>query len=185
MRAFIAIEIPQNIKQKLIEIEDKFKEIGFDCKFVPEDNFHITLQFLGEISEMEGKILMDILESKLPKSPFPISIEKIGLFKTGKVPRILFFDISQGEKELTSLNQTVVNYSKNIIYKNKLESNFKAHITFGRVGDIKFSEIGLIERLIHELEVNLTFDADEIILFESVSENTNSLYKIKRAIKLQ
>ena len=47
MRTFIAVDIPENVKEEIIKIQDKLPE--FVGKLTELENLHLTLKFLGEI----------------------------------------------------------------------------------------------------------------------------------------
>ena len=72
MRTFFAVEIPKEIKNKFIEIEERLSKTGADMKFVDIDGLHITTLFMGETSEAEVNILKDILEQKIEKRKLKI-----------------------------------------------------------------------------------------------------------------
>ena len=47
MRLFIAIDLPRSFKAELMRIQKEVKGISCGGRFVPQDNFHITLHFIG------------------------------------------------------------------------------------------------------------------------------------------
>ena len=54
MRLFIAIDLPRSFKAELARIEKEVKGISCGGRFVPQDNFHITLHFIGESDDIAG-----------------------------------------------------------------------------------------------------------------------------------
>ncbi len=50
-RIFLAINLPENIKEELLSYKEKWPELPI--KWTKKDNLHITLVFLGHISEQE------------------------------------------------------------------------------------------------------------------------------------
>ena len=50
-RIFIAINLPGDIKKQLAKYQDKWPELG--GKWTPKDNLHITLEFLGDLTDLE------------------------------------------------------------------------------------------------------------------------------------
>jgi len=53
MRTFIAVELSKEQKEKLAEFQKELKKCRADLKIVENENLHLTLRFLGEISEAE------------------------------------------------------------------------------------------------------------------------------------
>ncbi|MEM4757742.1 MAG: RNA 2',3'-cyclic phosphodiesterase, partial [Nanopusillaceae archaeon] len=66
MRVFIAIDLPEEIKNKIVSY---YKEIrGVYGKFVEKENLHITLKFLGELQpNIVEKIKKELENIKFPK----------------------------------------------------------------------------------------------------------------------
>lgn len=61
MRTFISINIPENIKKEIINVQNSLPEfIGKKTEFA---NFHLTLKFLGEIDEN----ILDEIKKRLNK----------------------------------------------------------------------------------------------------------------------
>ena len=52
MRLFIAIDLPRSFKAELMRIQKEVKGISCGGRFVPQDNFHITLHFIGESDDI-------------------------------------------------------------------------------------------------------------------------------------
>ena len=50
IRCFVAIEIPENVKQEIDAYVLNLKKLTPDIKWIKAKNMHITLKFLGEIS---------------------------------------------------------------------------------------------------------------------------------------
>jgi len=50
IRTFVAIEIPDAVKNQVAVLENQFKKIRTDIKWVHPQNIHITLKFLGNTS---------------------------------------------------------------------------------------------------------------------------------------
>ncbi|MCX5686638.1 MAG: RNA 2',3'-cyclic phosphodiesterase, partial [Candidatus Omnitrophica bacterium] len=81
MRAFIAIELSDEIKAALAQIQSHLKYAGADVKWVEKDNIHLTLKFLGEIDEKKcGKVKAALDEVAKSAWPFELSLKDIGAF---------------------------------------------------------------------------------------------------------
>ncbi|HUM35199.1 MAG TPA: RNA 2',3'-cyclic phosphodiesterase, partial [Candidatus Saccharicenans sp.] len=53
MRAFIAIDLTAEIKNNLAVLVNHLKPLAKNIKWTARENYHLTLKFLGEISESE------------------------------------------------------------------------------------------------------------------------------------
>ena len=64
MRAFICIELSEEVKKEISKIIDKVKKVdSVRAKFVEPENIHLTLMFLGEISDKEAEMTKEALSS--------------------------------------------------------------------------------------------------------------------------
>ena len=48
MRLFIAIQFPDRIKKALSYLQQDMRDIGIEGNYTKEENFHLTLVFIGE-----------------------------------------------------------------------------------------------------------------------------------------
>ena len=55
MRLFIAIELPASFKNEVARIQKEVKQLSSGGRFVPKENFHITLHFIGESEDIVGR----------------------------------------------------------------------------------------------------------------------------------
>lgn len=84
MRTFIAIELEEEIKAHLAEVQAETQKLCRKGNYVPKDNFHITLHFLGEIEEDDIEYLQDpMYETARRNRPFTLTLDKIGFFPRG------------------------------------------------------------------------------------------------------
>ena len=61
LRAFLAIDIDEDLKAKIYKVIKEFKQIDANIKYVDLENLHLTLKFFGDI-DTEG---IDLLSSKI------------------------------------------------------------------------------------------------------------------------
>ncbi|MFH1678513.1 MAG: RNA 2',3'-cyclic phosphodiesterase, partial [Candidatus Omnitrophota bacterium] len=98
MRTFIAIELPEEIKNILGEIQDKLKQTRADVKWVQPQNIHLTLKFLGEINEdLVKKIASALNEIAQENSSFNLRLYELGAFPKIKYPRVIWIGAANNE----------------------------------------------------------------------------------------
>ncbi|MBQ3614969.1 MAG: RNA 2',3'-cyclic phosphodiesterase, partial [Anaerotignum sp.] len=77
MRTFIAIELEEEIKDQLADAQAETQKLCRKGNYVPKDNFHITLHFLGEIEEDDMEYLQDAMyETARRNRPFTLTLDK-------------------------------------------------------------------------------------------------------------
>lgn len=94
MRLFISLDIPEKIKKEILEIQNNLPE--FKGKKTEKQNLHLTLKFLGEVSESKLEEIKNKL-SEIKLSGFKTKISKIGFFSKSEI-RIIWLSMSDCEK---------------------------------------------------------------------------------------
>ena len=67
MRLFIAIQFTPEIKKELTRFQNDLKRNGLTGRFVPVENLHLTLAFIGEYPNPDD--VLDVL-GQVPFTPF-------------------------------------------------------------------------------------------------------------------
>ncbi|MBI2070797.1 MAG: RNA 2',3'-cyclic phosphodiesterase [Elusimicrobia bacterium] len=106
MRLFFAVHPSEEIRRKAAALADEIKAgcENLDAKWVPPENFHITLVFLGETPETKLAELKNVAQqaAKTGKS-FSAEFGNLGVFPNTRAPRVLWIGISKGAQELRHL----------------------------------------------------------------------------------
>ena len=75
-RIFIAINLPEDIKKELFSYSEKWQE--FPAKWTAKDNLHITLEFLGALTDEEiGEVCAIVKEVAERHNCFSLNINNI------------------------------------------------------------------------------------------------------------
>ena len=77
MRLFIGIRLSDNMKKALVACMHDLKKQGVEGKYVPAQNLHLTLAFIGEYDD-PGKVKNVIVKVPLPQ--FRLSLSEKGNF---------------------------------------------------------------------------------------------------------
>lgn len=127
IRTFIALNIPENIKDEVRKIQEELrKQDLFSGKLTEIENVHITLKFLGEISENKVEEVQAELR-KIKFKPFEAFLTEAGVFSESFV-RIIW--LALGPREVYELQKDVDKVLENIFPN---EHRFMSHITIARV----------------------------------------------------
>src|SRR5262245_10420769 len=108
VRTFIAIDLGQDIRARLVSLQETLGRSGVEVKWVEPENLHITLLFLGEVDQRE---LIDVCRAvqgaAKSLSTFSVSIEKVGAFPNLRRPRTLWVGVGQGAEEVSRLHDAL------------------------------------------------------------------------------
>jgi len=174
MRAFISIEPPEQIKKEIFKEFEKLESSGFVAgNFVGKNDLHLTLKFLGNISEEQiEKIKKTFSDISFPK--FEIKIGEIGFFPSESYVRVIWVGLIADE--LKKLKETI---DKNLldIGINSDGREFSSHITVARVKKIKDKDNFL--KKIKELKLKkMSFPVEKVTLMKSELTRDGPNYKV-------
>lgn len=189
MRAFIAIDPPQEIKNYLADIQTKLKKSNADVKWVKPQNIHLTLKFLGEIDDTKLHKIIDILNGiSLNHAGFFMRTAHVGAFPRIQSPRVIWVGIDKGNDRITSIVHELEEKIEKIGLP-KEEKSFSSHITIGRTKSSLNREklSGLLNNAAHEgLATNFPeFFVPNIILFKSVLTPQGPVYETLKEFNLK
>jgi len=135
IRVFIAIEITDELKASLEEVQNKLRRMQFDVRvsWVKTDNIHLTLQFLGDVETDMIKKISKILTEIAKKIPsFDLEVQGIGCFPNNKKPRVLWVGCQDASGQLQDLVIAIRNALLPLGFEPE-RRDFSAHLTLGRI----------------------------------------------------
>jgi 2'-5' RNA ligase len=133
VRAFIAVDLNEEIRGKIAEIQSALGRFSSSVRWVRPSSIHITLRFLGEISPDQQKRLTEMLaDRKCGVPPFTIAVERMGFFPHARSPRVTWLGVEEGKNSLQQLARYVEVVATDVGFLRE-ERPFSPHITFGRI----------------------------------------------------
>jgi 2'-5' RNA ligase len=155
IRAFIAVDLPPDLKARLAEICDQLcAEMGdVPVRWVPAEKMHLTLKFLGDVSLNNVNVLQDILRGEaVDRQPFAISLGGLGAFPKVRQPRVIWIGV-EAPPELESLQRGIDKQTARVGYPPDRRP-FSPHITVGRVSrNASPAEVRVIGDALNEANV--------------------------------
>jgi RNA 2',3'-cyclic 3'-phosphodiesterase len=189
IRSFIAIELPENIKIFLSDLENDLKS---NCppvlKWVNPDNIHLTLKFLGNVDI--GKIDSIIKSARavtVDINPFSLTITQLGVFPNIKNIQVVWIGLSGQLDSLLELQKRLENSLFHMGFP--LEKRpFTAHLTLARVSDRasyadkeRISAVLSKSNYMHVLSLNVK----SISLMKSQLARTGAIYSRLSLLELK
>jgi 2'-5' RNA ligase len=133
MRIFIAVTIPDDVKEKITALQQTLKRTVADVKWTEEKNFHLTLKFLGEVPDKDIDRISGAVEKPVRAgSPFTVCLAGAGAFPNVKNPRVLWVGVHDGVAELQRLAAGIDEVCAPLGFP-KEKRAFAGHLTLGRV----------------------------------------------------
>jgi 2'-5' RNA ligase len=133
IRTFIAINIPDHVREAIDGFQKKLKEYSADVKWVRPESIHITLKFLGdvEIGRID-KMAHAVQDAVNDVEPFTISVSGVGTFPNDRRPRVLWVGVQEGAETLSDLAKKI-DHALSTMGFEKEKRKYSAHLTLGRV----------------------------------------------------
>lgn len=134
IRAFIALDLSPEINTRLEDVSAQLKQRLKDVqvRWVPVENIHLTLKFLGDVSLANLEMLKKILLSEASNhAPFEMSVGELGAFPSTRRPRVIWVGVT-APPELKALQRGIESETARLGYQRENRS-FSPHLTLGRV----------------------------------------------------
>ncbi|MDR1183900.1 MAG: RNA 2',3'-cyclic phosphodiesterase [Coriobacteriales bacterium] len=132
MRLFIAIGLPETVREKLAYAAESLGQQAESARVVSEENFHITLVFIGETRRVdEVQRLMHTVCVTRCDEPFNITISGIGSFRQGKTHRYTWWAGIEAPLELYQLEAALSDALRTEGFAIEKRS-YRPHITLAR-----------------------------------------------------
>jgi 2'-5' RNA ligase len=94
MRTFIAIDLPEPLRAALAEAQQGFRSACPDARWTRPEGIHLTLKFLGEISDAQAKQVVEALAQIGPFEPFSVEVKGFGFFPQARRPHIFWAGVA-------------------------------------------------------------------------------------------
>ena len=166
MRLFVALHLPEEIKERLALIQDRLRLAQADVSWVRSGSLHITLKFLGEVDPRRlDRVRLALTEAAQGVVPFSLVVAGVGTFG-GRIPRVVWAGVQAGSKPLAGLAARVDDSLGGVGFP-KEKRGFTAHFTLGRVRSPRNVESLLVALRLASEEIFGTMSAEGYSLMQS------------------
>lgn len=173
MRCFIAIDLPEEARKELEKIQEQLKSPDTKAKWVKPEQIHLTLKFLGELTDSQVNKVKDLLKG-ITFEPLKVKLNALGTFPTQTFVRVIWIDILPKEK-LVELHEKIDSTLSEQGFR-KEKRGFETHLTLARVKSIKDKQ-ALIEKL-KEIKVRpIEFEIKNFKLKKSTLTKEGPIYE--------
>lgn len=133
MRAFIAIELTPEVKDRASCLQEELRRSHADVSWVKPGNIHLTLKFLGEIDDaLLQKITVILSETAQGHTAFSVRLALVGAFPKIYAPRVIWVGIDKGDEETKKIAADLETRIAQVGIPAE-KKPFSSHITLGRV----------------------------------------------------
>ncbi len=133
MRLFYAVKVSDQIRKAVADAVKAFPVHNPPWRWIPPENMHITLKFLGEVDE---RMLDDLRRTGAAAAAsaktFRVVYGPFGAFPNLSRPRVLFFQATEGTRELAAIAAELETGAE-LLGIPREDRPFKAHLTLARI----------------------------------------------------
>jgi 2'-5' RNA ligase len=178
MRAFLAFEVPDDVKGYLSGLAKRMARTMDGVRWVRDEGIHMTLKFFGEIEEGRAREIGAALGHIAGEEAVEASLAAIGAFPDRTRARVIVVTMEKGVDKLIRIFDDIDRSLSRLGIERESRS-FTPHLTLGR----RKIPAPLLERDIPEIEKQ-RFTVNRIVLFQSTLTREGSIYTPKWALTL-
>jgi 2'-5' RNA ligase len=188
IRSFIAIELPEEVKDCLKRLQDRLKSVDPSCaKWVGPEGIHLTLKFLGNVNTYNlDAIIKAMQESVKGISPFQLQLKGVGAFPNLRRVQIVWVGLAGDLEQLKTLQSALESSLVSLGFP-KENRGFTPHLTLARLRDTATLQqrqtIGdIIAKA--EIESNLLIKVESLSLMRSQLTRSGAIYSCLSSVHL-
>lgn len=176
-RLFVAAPISTTLKEILRTSQSQYTHDVI--RFVPEDNLHITIHFLGEVhADQVGEIEEKLQQIAATQVAFTLRLEALEPGPKPRSPRLIWARFTS-HPEFTQLSSSV---SKHLAIRPPDHPDYIPHITVARFRKDKPRPVSLPTILFKEEQIELPVSS--LALWQSELKSPHPVYRILREFTL-
>ena len=125
-RLFVGVGLPRSCKVGLLALNPHISGL----RWVPEEQLHLTLSFLGDVeSSSEERLRLALCDVRVPSFLLPLC--GVGVFKSADRPSVVWAGVGKGHPHLFALHRRI----QDAVLHAGLDADLKPfhpHVTVGR-----------------------------------------------------
>lgn len=179
MRIFIALNIPDKMRENLERSANQFKDLSTGGNFTKRSNYHVTLHFLGNVQPSDLIYVQSAMDAVKNMTAPKLAISQFAVLRASNVVCARF----NKNANLTNLHETLANSLEQMGFTVEHRA-YRPHVTMIRkyAFSLPFSEVTKSVTV-----YNKPFDAPEVVLYESIfgedGVSYNPLYSVTLPIE--
>jgi len=130
MRLFVALEIPEAVRDNLAAVRNVFSSANSQVRWVPPQNFHVTLKFIGSVPTEKVQAIIEALGGVSLHDRVDVCFRGLGWYLNAKTG-VMLWAIIDDSKPLAALAASIDRRlaSLGIAPENR---SFMPHLTLAR-----------------------------------------------------
>src|SRR5262245_3001313 len=174
-RLFVALEIGSKAQGRVANEQQRLAETmrGSALRWTRRDQLHMTLVFIGEVSDERAALLVEAMREPLPHPPFRFVLGGLGAFPPRGAPRALWIGVKSGAEQVIRV-QALVAERLDTVGVERERRPFSPHLTLARWKDSRPADRPRTTTTSPATIASV--DAHAVTLFQSRVSSTGSTY---------
>jgi 2'-5' RNA ligase len=169
-RLFVAIDLPDEVKQEVAKLR---REELPGARWVPVEQLHLTLRFIGEVADTTLEAIRQALGA-VRGTQFPLAVQRVGHFPPRKSPHVLWVGADAGAS-LADL-QVQVEAAVQTAGLAPEHRPFSPHITIARLRETPPHVVAELEKR-HQAFACAPFEVPAFHLYESTLTGKGAIHE--------
>lgn len=184
IRTFIALPLAGNVSGGAAKLIRKLAALDSQIKWVPTDNLHLTLKFLGDVENTEVPSICNVLQDICDEyDPFMLDFTGTGAFPDLERPRILYAGVTDPSGSLVKMVGEIETGLADLGFKPE-PRDYRPHLTLGRSRNRRLSPEALEVMSAHEDIGFGDMEVDAVELIASFMDKDGPTYQVMDTIEL-
>ena len=183
MRLFIAIDLPDEWKTALEQLQSSIEWLGRGVKWTNSRSMHLTLKFLGDVPDEKINDVIAALERACEgTAAFKMRMKGTGCFPTPRRPRVYWAGLNGG-KSLLTLQERVEKEIEPLGFPRE-KRDFTPHLTIARIKEPIGKDRITRAVLDYKLE-SAPVQVTEVLLMQSILKPSGAEYRPQMRVELK
>jgi 2'-5' RNA ligase len=183
-RVFVAVDIGDDVRTSLAAETMRLKKVWPKIRWVPIENIHLTLAFLGDVfADRIPDLTRDLDRVTSGLTTCACVVAGLGVFGPERAPRVVWAGVTDGSDQVRALQRSIAEVVEALGLRTEAR-DFTPHLTLGRVksaGDAR----GLVDWLKEDDgKVYGTLHAESVRLMRSEIQPQGSVYSVLHTARL-
>ena len=191
MRLFVAAEPSERVRSaadaSVRRLRDRLEraEAAAGIRWVPAANMHLTVWFLGEVSDARASAVLEALRPPLQTSAFDLHVAGFGAFPPSGPPRVLWMGVTRGLEDLARAHEEVGLRLQPWGFPPEGRA-YSAHLTIARVKDPPHgaARAAIRQAIAHEPADAGSCPISELTVFRSRTSPKGATYEVLLRVPL-
>jgi 2'-5' RNA ligase len=186
IRSFIAIPVSPGVQSAAKRLINEFKSVDSGIKWVPTENLHLTLKFLGDVDNTEvHEVCKTIRSATAAIDPFELHFRGAGGFPNLEKPRVIYAGVDDPTGQLVQLVADLETRLAGMGFKPE-PRDYTPHLTLGRKrGSGGRPDPALIDSIESYSDFELgELVVEEVLLMASFLDKSGPTYQVMDTIEL-